>query len=168
MRLLPALALAVLPLPAAAQNATIVKALLANLNAPTAPEAQMGAFSACLLGNGNAEETAGIFEVRGWNVSADPEMGSVDIWSDEGPVHVTLYMDGAICSVAHSAQSTALGTVSLSAYLETTGYETMAIEMEGCTGWAIGNGVAVGITSGGQDPVCSSDSDNDVRFTFAQ
>ncbi|SIN78613.1 hypothetical protein [Vannielia litorea] len=153
--------------PAAAQNVAILEALVAQLNAPASPEAQLGAYSACLLGNGDPEATAGFFRARGWEVFGDSEMGMVEMTPPEGPLFVTLYADGEICAVDNTAQGTAIGTVTLSAFLETVGADATPLEIEGCTGWTLGEGRAVGITSGGQDPVCHSESDNQVRFTFA-
>ncbi len=153
--------------PGAAQNAAILDALVAQLNAPSAPEAQLGAFSACLLGNGNAAATAELFKQRGWETYEVAEMGMWEIVPPEGPLYVSIYADGGICVVDQTAQGTAQGTATLSAFLETVGAEASPLEIDGCTGWTLGGGRAVGITSGGQDPVCHSDSDNQVRFSFA-
>lgn len=94
-------------------------------------------------------------------------MGLTEIIPPEGPLFVTLYQDGAICSVYHASQGTAAGTAALAAFLDTVGYAATPAEIDGCGGQALPDGTRISLTTGGQDPACHGEIDTDVRFLFA-
>ncbi|MGR3793782.1 hypothetical protein [Vannielia sp. SX4] len=152
--------------PAAAQDVIALQKMTMQLSNPAGVEAQMGAWAACVMGNGDKDVTTAYFAPRGWEVFSDPEMGMAEISHPTSQIYISLYMDGAICSVAHTNQPSADATLLLENFLEVAGIPATPTEIEGCAGWDRGDGMSIGLTSGGQDPVCVGTTDNDVRFTF--
>ncbi|QDC08781.1 hypothetical protein FHY55_05815 [Oceanicola sp. D3] len=166
-RALPLLACLVAT-PVAADDFVALHKMTRQLSKPAGAEAQSGAWAACLLGGGDEDGTKALFEVAGWNVFSDPEIGMAEISHPKSNIYVSLYMDGAICSVAHTAQSSGDAAVLLEDFLQAAGLYPMEAEVEGCAGWKIGRFRSVGLTSGGQDPVCVGTGSNDVRFYFPE
>ena len=166
-RALPLLA-CLAALPAAAQDVAALEAMTEQLSEPAGIEAQVGAFAACFLGNGDAGATAARFESEGWRVFGDAGMGMIEISHADAPIYVTLYMDGEICSVAHTTQPSPEAALVLENFLYAAGLAPTPTEIDGCAGWTLASGSSVGLTSGGQDPVCVGPESNDVRFYFPE
>jgi hypothetical protein len=151
------LALALLaPLPALAQDAD--------------PSNQMiEGFGACALGEGIADKTLPPLGLYGWTHEADPEQGLADFRPGVGEDtfgYMSLTPD--FCHI----ESTSLGTaraLELLGYLSFSGQvsvESTETDAYGCSIVTLSNGVTAAVTSGGNDPVCTSEQNSGVRFYF--
>jgi hypothetical protein len=125
-------------------------------------------YVACAMGEGLPDMTVAQLGLYGWTHEEDPDMGIVNFQPGVGEdtfAYMSLTPD--FCHV----ESTSLGTaraVELLGYLSFANINLDATETDadGCTKVTLSNGVTAIITSGGNDPVCSSDTDSGVRFLF--
>lgn len=142
--------------PALAQNAT--------------PEGQLvEGYVACALGGGKVDVTVPMLGLYGWTSETDAEPGLVYFQPAVGEATFAYMTDEVqFCHV----ESTVLGTEAVTSLLEFTIQASGQVSVtdrvteEGCSVLMLSNGVTAQITSGGQDPVCASDSDSAVRFFF--
>lgn len=116
----------------------------------------------------SGEATANYLADQNWSGDADTEMGLGWLYPEgrENPF-ITVAVDGSFCQVESSTVDSSTASERLRAYLEAAGqeYEIDKDEM-GCTKLNLGDGYAVTITSGGNDPMCGSDKDSALRFTY--
>jgi hypothetical protein len=151
------LALALLaPLPALAQDADPSNQLIEG-------------FGACALGEGVADKTVTPLGLYGWTHEEDAEMSLVNFQPGVGTdtfAYMSLTPD--FCHV----ESTSLGTaraLELLGYLSFSGQvsvDSTETDADGCSIVALSNGVVAAVTSGGNDPVCTSEQNSGVRFFF--
>lgn len=132
------------------------------------PPAIGSAFAACVNGNGDPEVTATIFTDAGWKRTDDDEMGIVELTA--GPtLFVTLYDGGRICSVYSAVDDTHAAGFTLKTFANVVGLPIAPVADDlDCTAFSLGDTTHVTVTSGGQDPVCDSETDSDTRFTFTR
>lgn len=119
------------------------------------------------IGEGG-EATATYLADDDWNGDADPEMGLGWLYPAGGEdPFITVAIDGSFCQVESTSIDSSTASEHLRAYLDAAGqeYEFDKDEM-GCTKLNLGDGYAVTITSGGNDPICGSDTDSALRFTY--
>lgn len=151
------LALALLaPLPALAQDAD--------------PSNQMiEGFGACALGEGIVDKTLPPLGLYGWTHEEDTEQGLANFRPGVGQDtfgYMSLTPD--FCHI----ESTSLGTaraLELMGYLSYSGQVSIAeteTDENGCAIVTLSNGVVAAITSGGNDPTCTSDKNSGVRFYY--
>ncbi|WP_374644650.1 hypothetical protein [Tabrizicola sp.] len=128
-------------------------------------------YTACALGEGLADKTVTALGLYGWTSQEDTEMGVVNFQPGVGK-DTFAYMSPTpgYCHV----ESTSLGTaraLELLGYLSFSGQvsvDTTETDENGCTTATLSNGVVAVITSGGNDPVCTSETDSGVRFYFGE
>ncbi|MBA3911279.1 MAG: hypothetical protein C0524_15755 [Rhodobacter sp.] len=146
------------PLPALAQDADPSNQLVEG-------------YIACAMGAGDWNTTVPMLGLYGWTHEEDTEMGVVNFQPGLGEdtfAYMSLTPD--YCHV----ESTSLGTaraLELMGYLSLSGQvslETTETDENSCTIVTLSNGVVAAITSGGNDPVCTSDQNSGVRFYFGE
>lgn len=116
----------------------------------------------------SGEATANYLADQNWSGDADTEMGIGWLYSEgrEDPF-ITVAVDGSFCQVESSTVDSSTASERLRAYLETAGQEYQIDKDEmGCTKLNLGDGYAVTITSGGNDPICGSDKNSALRFSY--
>lgn len=157
MRLVLALAL-LAPLPAVAQDADPSNQLIEG-------------YVACAMGEGLPDKTVATLGLYGWTHEDDTEMGVVNFQPGVG-TETFAYMS-LVPGYCH-VESTKLGTaraLQLMGYMSYSGQvslDTTETDENGCTTVTLSNGVVAVITSGGNDPVCTSETDSGVRFYFGE
>lgn len=134
------------------------------------PEGQLvEGMLACVLGGGDVAATEAILAPLGWTGQADDETGLVGFLPGVGEsTFVYMSGDGSFCQ----AESLALGTeaafqVALAA-MEGAEITVTANETDdlGCEAARLSTGALLSLTSGGNDPVCDSDTDSALRAIF--
>jgi hypothetical protein len=139
----------------------------------SSPDGQLiEGYLACALGDGDWNTTVPTLGLYGWTHEEDAEMGLVNFQPGVGETtfaYMSLTPD--FCHI----ESLALGTDKAAELLEfavtNSGQltvESSETDAEGCVVLMLSNGVSVAITSGGNDPVCTSDTDSGVRFFFGE
>ena len=148
----------VAPLPALAQDADPSNQLIEG-------------YTACALGEGVANKTVTPLGLYGWAHEEDAEQGVANFQPGVGQdTFAYMSLTPGYCHV----ESTSLGTaraLELLGYLSFSGQvsvETTETDENGCTTATLSNGVVAVITSGGNDPVCTSDQNSGVRFYFGE
>jgi hypothetical protein len=128
-------------------------------------------YTACAMGEGLPDKTLTALGLYGWTHEEDTEMGVANFQPGVGEdTFAYMSLTPGYCHV----ESTSLGTaraLELLGYLSFSGkisLETSEIDENGCTTAMLSNGVAAVITSGGNDPVCASETDSGVRFYFGE
>jgi hypothetical protein len=155
IRTFPILAL-LAPLPAVAQDADPSSQLIEG-------------YVACAMGEGLPDKTVTALGLYGWTSEEDTAMGLVNFRPGVG-TDTLAYMSltPGYCHV----ESTTLGTaraLDLLGYLSFSGQvslDSSETDENGCTTATLSNGVVAVITSGGNDPVCTSETSSGVRFYF--
>jgi hypothetical protein len=155
----PLLALALLaPLPALAQDADPSNQLIEG-------------YVACAVGEGLPEKTVTALGLYGWTSEEDTAMGVVNFQPGIGrDTFAYMSLTPGYCHI----ESTSIGTaraLALMGYLGMSGQvsvDATETDADGCTTLTLSNGVVAVITSGGNDPVCTSDTDSGVRFFFGE
>jgi hypothetical protein len=146
------------PLPALAQDADPSNQLIEG-------------YTACALGEGQPDKTVATLGLYGWTHEEDTEMGLVNFQPGVGSdTFAYMSLTPGFCHV----ESTSLGTaraLELLGYLSFSGQvslDTTDTDADGCATVTLSNGIAAVITSGGNDPVCTSETDSGVRFFFGE
>ena len=146
------------PLPALAQDADPSNQLIEG-------------YVACAMGEGLPDKTVTTLGLYGWTHAEDAEMGVVNFQPGIGEdTFAYMSLTPGYCHV----ESTSLGTaraLELLGYLSFSGQVSLdATETDenGCVTATLSNGVVAVITSGGNGPVCTSDTDSGVRFYFGE
>lgn len=156
IRTLPLLVL-LTPLPLFAQDADPANQLLEG-------------YVACAMGEGVPDKTVTPLGLYGWTHEEDTEMGMVNFQPGIGETTLAyMSLTPGYCHV----ESTTLGTaraLELFNYISASGVTIDGTETspDGCTTVTLSNGISAVITSGGNDPVCTSDTDSGVRFYFGE
>lgn len=127
-----------------------------------------GAIIACLHGTQEPDLALAAYEAAGWTRS-DEFDGTASFFA-EGVT--TMFWDASepgFCMV----ETDQLGTVALqdrlNAVLEQGKWFAVdLVEVEGCQAVDLGTGIVVAPTSGGQDPVCQSDTSAAMRFQLSK
>jgi hypothetical protein len=153
--------------------------LLLALAAPAAfaqdatPEGQLiEGYLACALGAGDWNTTVPMLGLYGWDSEADTEMGVVNFQPGVGETTFAyMSLEPGYCHIESTVLGTDKAAELLAFSVENSGQltvESSETNDDGCTSLMLSNGVAVVITSGGNDPVCTSDTDAGVRFYFGE
>lgn len=119
------------------------------------------------IGDGG-RQTAEYLADAGWNGDADDEMGLGWLYPEgsEDPF-ITVAVDGSFCQIESARLGSEAAAGLLRTYLEAAGQDFDPDKDEmGCTRFDLGDGYAVTITSGGDDPTCASDKNSALRFTY--
>ena len=129
-------------------------------------------YLACALGGGDWNVTVPMLSLYGWTSTEDAETEVVSF--EPGTGNATFAYMSQTPGYCH-VESTVLGTgkaaevldlaVSGSGQIMVEGRETSP---DGCETFVLSNGVVAVITSGGNDPVCTSDANSGVRFYFGE
>ena len=132
------------------------------------PTTQMTAgFAACLKDFGNAEAVAASFTGNGWTRFDRTEESLVHL---EHPTSESTFADlatdGSFCQVESLSLTTGQAGHVLALTLQLAGVPSarMGATPEGCITYTLDTGVVATITSGGQDPVCTSQLTSAIRF----
>lgn len=146
--------LAVLATPVAAQDADPAGQLIEGI-------------VACLHGGGDVATTEGILTGLGWGAGQGGEDGLVYFYPASGE-NTVVYIaeDGSFCHAETAAIGTEAASQILLAAVASDGnppFESSKDEA-GCTQLVFDGKVSATLTSGGNDPVCASDSDAAIRF----
>jgi hypothetical protein len=104
----------------------------------------------------------------GWDGDADTEAGVGYIYAPGTEnTSILVALDGSFCRVDTQVIDSATASEHLRAYLEAAGSEIEYNKTEeGCTSFGLGSGYDVTITGGGQDPMCGSETDASLVFTY--
>lgn len=126
--------------------------------------------SACLFYGDDPQKVHETLSALGWEGDVDNEAGIGYVYpaGSEATV-VTVGMDGTWCNVESFAQSSEASAMQLLTYLEgpDSQFEVSYDKSEmGCTQFGIGDGWSATILSGGQDPICGSESNSAVRVEY--
>lgn len=125
------------------------------------------AYVACLHGGGEVATTEGILTGLGWARAEAGEDGLVYFIPSVGEdTQVYMADDGSFCHAESFSVGTEAAAQILLAAVESDGnppYEPSQDEA-GCSQLIFAGQVSATLTSGGNDPVCASDSDSGVRF----
>lgn len=150
------LALLLAPLPALAQDADPSNQLIEG-------------YMACAMGEGLPDKTVTTLGLYGWTHAEDTTNNVVNFRPGVGSDTLgVMSPTPGYCQI----ESTSLGTdraLELMGYLSFSGQVSLlATETDdnGCTTVTLSNGVVATITAGDTDPVCSSDQNSAIRFTF--
>jgi hypothetical protein len=126
--------------------------------------------SACLFYGDDAQKVHETLSAEGWEGDVDNEAGIGYIYPNGSEATVvTVGMDGTWCNVESFVQSSEKSAMQLLAYLEgpESPFEVSYDKSEmGCTQFGIGDGWAVSILSGGQDPICGAEDNSAVRVEY--
>ncbi len=117
----------------------------------------------CMLGNGNPDELRGLLTEAGFAEDHDGEMGVTYYTSSDMPFGITTYMDGEICDVTSETVGTTEALGALVVIAGTVGFGTLSGD---CETMLLAGTVRTELTSSGNDPVCTSETSSNVRFTF--
>lgn len=127
------------------------------------------AYLSCLHGNGNGERTVEAFAATGWLPAGPAEDGLIYFTRPEADApYVYAGAEGTFCHV----ETPTLGTDAARKLLDETlaadgakvtdaGFSVDDCPQQNLPGWGF-----VTVTSGGQDPTCSSRTDSAVRFEY--
>lgn len=107
-------------------------------------------------------------ESFGWEGDTDPEMGLGFLYPQrDSQVFITVALDGSFCQVESGTIDSATASEHLRAVLDQFGQEVEYDKDDmGCTRLNMGDGYAVTITSAGNDPLCGSEENSALRFTY--
>jgi len=127
-------------------------------------------FLACISGNGDMDlSEALLVGALQWTRSDEGEEGLTYFFPGAGEdTIVYIADDGSFCHVESTSVDSATASQILAATLESpegVPFEYSKDDM-GCTRLDLETGVTATITSGGNDPICGSESDSAVRFDF--
>lgn len=128
-------------------------------------------FMACVSAGGDLTMTQALLEAAQWTRSEDFEDGLIYFFPGTGEdSFVYMAKDESFCHV----ESTSVGSADTSNILvslleapEGVSFVTATDEM-GCVRLDLETGVTATITSGGNDPMCESQSNSAVRFDFSK
>ncbi len=158
---------------------TLVTLALLTLAAPAfaadeRPEYQLlEGIEACIMGGGDVDATGAALKRYEWTMVEDSDHGISEFLPSEGEV-TFIYMSNGIdfCHV----ESTVLGSTYPASMLElfilddSTGHgltiKETGTDADGCATTTLSNGIVATVTSGGNDPTCTSETDGAVRFIF--
>ena len=127
-------------------------------------------YLACMSGGGQTDLTeVMLVDALQWTRSDEGEDGLTYFFPATGEdTFVYIADDGSFCHVESTAIDSATASELLAASLappEGAAFEYSKDDM-GCTRLDFETGVTATITSGGNDPVCGSQTDSAVRFEF--
>lgn len=127
-------------------------------------------YLACMSGGGYVDLTQNMLvDALFWTRNDEGEDGLVYFYPATGEnTFVYIATDGSFCHVESTTVDSATASEILSASLgppEGAPFYYSKDDM-GCTRLDFDTGVTATITSGGNDPICGSDSDSGVRFDF--
>ena len=107
-------------------------------------------------------------ESFGWEGDTDPEMGLGFLYPPaDSQVFITVALDGSFCQVESATIGSESAANRLRGELDRFGdAPEYGKDDMGCTRLDLGDGYAVTITSGGNDPTCASDENSALRFTY--
>ena len=151
-------------------------ALLALMSAPAAaqdadPMGQMvEGFLACVSGNGDLDMTEAVLDAAQWTRSDEGEDGLTYFFPGTGEDSFAyLADDGSFCHVESTVLGSETASQILAALLDAPEGVPFFYSKDdmGCTRLDLETGVTATLTSGGNDPVCASDTDSAVRFDFS-
>jgi hypothetical protein len=128
-------------------------------------------YMACMSGGGQVDLTESMLTALFWTRNDAGEDGLVYFYPGVGEDTV-VYMadDGSFCHVESLSVDSATASEILAASLggpEGAPFEYSKDEA-GCTRLDFETGVMATITSGGNDPICGSETDSGVRFAFEE
>ena len=128
-------------------------------------------YMACMSGGGQVDLTQSMLTAAGWTRSDEGEEGLTYFFPGTGEdSFVYMADDGSFCHVESQTVDSATASEILAASLggaEGAPFEYSKDDM-GCTRLDFETGVTATITSGGNDPVCGSETDSGVRFAFEE
>ena len=159
---------ALLAAPVMAQDLSALPDPVPLLKGKTLSERLDGAIITCLSGVDDPTRALTAFEAAGWTradefegtISFEGEGLSAMFWDATGPGFCMLETDG-------------MGTKALqdrlSAQLEAAKWGGVAlVDIEGCPGLDLGNGLSVAPSSAGNDPTCAAEDSAALRFSREQ
>lgn len=161
-----ALALA-LAVPAGAQD---LSGLAVLMDGPETPEQGLAAaYAACLAGDGETEPTAEHFARMGWMRQDQPDMGTVEFWSDDPNFWAMVWDgEGGFCMVSDETIGTETARNTLEGVSAAAGYGLTPTQPDSmCPLFELKPGLVAELTSSGQDPVCDDPMNSAVRFTWS-
>jgi len=123
----------------------------------------------CIMAKGDAEVATANLGLYGWTHEEAEDGLQVALPGVGGDTFVLMANDGSFCQVESMTLGTDKAAETLGFALPGAGISdpvTGTDEM-GCTTMDLGNGLTATLTSGGNDPTCTSDTDSAVRFNFA-
>ena len=123
----------------------------------------------CFMGHGDPDIVAPNLGLYGWTHD-EPQDGVAIAMPGAGEASfVLMATDASFCHVESLQLGTqkAAETLALALQAANTTLPTPGTDAMGCALYDLGNGTTATLTSGGNDPVCTSDTSSIVRFDFA-
>lgn len=154
--------------PALAQDDGKLAMLLPSLSQDDATTQMTAGYAACLKDFGNAEAIAGSFTSNGWTRRDDTEAQIIQLEPEMGEkTAAALAVDGSYCHVESFSLTTGQAGHVLAMTLQLVGLQGAQVgaDAQGCMTFTLANGIVATLTSGGQDPVCASQTSSAVRFS---
>jgi hypothetical protein len=123
----------------------------------------------CFMGHGDPDVVAPNLGLYGWTHEA-PSDGIAIAYPGAGDeTFVLIFEDSSACHVESLAVGTvkAAETLALALPAAGTALPDPGTDALGCALFDLGSGITATLTSGGTEPVCTSDTTSTVRFDFA-
>jgi hypothetical protein len=126
-------------------------------------------YMACMSGGGQVDLTQSMLEALSWTRNDEGEDGLIYFFPGAGEdTFVYMADDGSFCHVESTSVDSATASEILAAALgppEGAAFDYTKDEM-GCTRLDFDTAMTATVTSGGNDPVCASETDSAVRFLY--
>lgn len=147
------------------------KAALAEPDA--SPDGQLiEGYLACAMGGGDWNTTVPMLGLYGWTSKEDSDMGLVNFQPGVGTdTFAYMSLTPGFCHVESIALGTGKAAELLVSSIASSGQiavDSIEPSPDGCVTVTLSNSVVAVVTSGGNDPVCTSDKDSGVRFYFGE
>ncbi len=151
----PALLLAALTGPAMAQDADPTGQLVEG-------------YLSCFMGGGDPEVIAPNLGLYGWTHEAAEDGLVIALPGAGEATFVLIAEDKSFCHVESLTLGSAKAAEILAPALAVAGVTLPdpGTDAMGCALYDLGNGITATLTSGGNDPTCTSETDSGVRFEF--
>lgn len=124
---------------------------------------------ACMAAAGDPGAISAAFSASGWTVDPNTDEGLISFLpTDDDQTFAFIADTGVFCHVESlNIGSAALAKI-LAATLKSEGWETAepGKDADGCTLIDLGDSITATLTSGGNDPTCTSETDSAVRFEY--
>jgi hypothetical protein len=126
-------------------------------------------YLSCFMGHGDPDVVAPNLGLYGWTHEPAEDGITIAIPGAGDASFVLIADDGSFCHVESLVLGTEKAAEVLALAMPAAGVTLpeATVGADGCTTYDLGAGVTASLTSGGNDPVCTSETDSGVRFDFA-
>lgn len=124
---------------------------------------------ACMAAAGDPALISAAFVAAGWTAEPSAEEGLISfIPANDAQTFAFIADTGVFCHVESLNTGSAALADLLAATLKSEGWQTAepGKDADGCTLIDLGDSITATLTSGGNDPTCTSETDSAVRFEY--